>query len=474
MKQPVRPSLVSTWRILFIVLWIGLLTIPSSLSAQREISLSDCLQQKRQESTVPVEREWQSRIDKEKYRILLQKMLPQAEASASWLHTPTRLQPIPLPEGISIPPVIYEQLPDILKGFSPYNIYVGQLSVKQPLFAGGQLIRAVELLEIERKGHQLQSEIKSRNQETELIALYIQTAAVARQTILLDRFIQMLSKTIQDLDTLEAHGVVSGQQALEMRLVYNEVELSRTEAQDGLLQLKEQLRFMAKFPEGMTFSLIEEIEPNLPVFSVDSLFSRFVPISSDTTAGNILLRPEIQALQLNVQARSQKALLEQGRMFPRLGVSGHLLSTYPNVFRGFKKELGLGWMIGLSLQIPLTEVASAYRSMRMARAEEQLALMEQQKGEEGLRQQLLQTEQNLRRTVQKVLQTQKMALQAQENLDLSQTGFDEGVIEISTLTRAQEAWFKAQLARIRAIEQWMQACLHTANARYLPLPEQLL
>ena len=449
------------------------------------VDLGYCLRALRADTAQVSRAQAQEIADKAEQNKVLIQMLPQAKGSLTWMYLPQTIDftayartlfplnqislggqsvslpglPVEIP-GLptQLPAVDLSDVTDYLKGLVPENwgkyrlgnVLLGAVTVQQPLFAGGRLVNGYKLAGLKQEQSRLQTQAQTREAEFELAQNYVKAAALAQKIRLLQEFNAMLARSEADVAALKREGLAVSGDLLTIQIAHNEASLQQMQAQDGLRALKSLIQFQAKLPQDVAIVLQEETSAgsSLPVYLR-------APQDLRDTSG----RQELQSLDLARRANQLQRDIAVGSMLPELGFMANFHFLTPNVYGGLERNVGTGWMVGLSLQVPLTGIAQGYQDYAQAKANQALWELDHKKAAEGLAQQATQARERLQRAQGSNTQTQAIAGQADRNLQLAQTGYKEGVTELATLINAQSTWLKAHLAQCDALSEYHLAVI---------------
>lgn len=444
-----------------LLLGIGLLFVVQprlTLCAQkrtRVVSLKECIEQALSDSLIVQKREQRASLAQAEIRGARQALLPEIQAQGFWGYLPDFVKPFsimdlynkapipnrppsPLPEGLDIPSSINSYLNrkiDLKIG----QVWVGDLSLRQPLFAGGRIIIGNKIAEKAAYLDSQKESLEERKTKKAIAESYAQAVSLVDQIKTFDLFIGSLSRLVDDLDSLHSVGVIAPRDLLEVRLERNRAQGQRQQMLRSFKQLKDQIRFLMQEPSS-SIRLREEESSAITA----SIFEDAVPFSleKDTLALSILTAGhEIQTLQESLAWR--KAL-------PSVGVLGHIYTTNPTFNEGFKREFSFHWFVGVGVTVPITSLWIARGEYKKSLLQEEIRKIDYEKARQGIAQQS-ESAHNLLQASEASIQESTIILRdAERNRELSENGYHKGVLQPSVYLRACSLWLQARLSLIEA------------------------
>lgn len=322
------------------------------------------------------------------------------------------------------------------------NNYSLGITMRQPIYMGGkirsgyQIAQKAENIALAQWEKSL-SEVVFRTDE-----LYWQVISLQEKAELTHVYLKMLEQLVKDLENLYAEGIITHNQVLQARVKYNEVELMKVQAENGLQLSRMALNQHIGIPFYNQPELKADFEPTMLALDEDNLTERA-----------ITQRAELQMLNQAVAIADELVKVNRADMFPSIGLMAGYNYTNPNPYNGFKDEFGGDYTIGVGISIPICHFGDKRRQVSIARIEKEKVQLQHQEAREMIELQVSQslfslTEARTRRELSEL-----SLQQAEENLDLTLDLFAEGRATTRDVLEAQAHWQEAHEAGIAARNQ---------------------
>lgn len=320
------------------------------------------------------------------------------------------------------------------------NIYIGVLSLTQPIFTGGKIVAYNKIAHY--------SEMISRNaldltiQET-ILAIdeaYWQIVSLSNKLRLTNSFVLLIEKLYSDVDKMEQQGVATKADLLSVGVRVNEAQIALLQVENGLSLARMLLCQICGIP----------IDSN-PTLADEECKEIAVPTNNlDEYQFNIHNRDEIKNLELASKIYRQKKKIVRSEYLPRLALTANYILSNPSVTNGFQNKFRGNWNIGLELKIPLWSWGEGYYKVKKAKSEEIIARYTLADVCEKIELQVQSSRQKCREAEKRLLLAQNNIIKAEENLHNANIAFTEGVATSETVLEAQTAWLQAHSAKIDA------------------------
>lgn len=452
-----RSALHRMARPLLLAILAGFLGHTILFSQQRSLHLSlyDCISLSRQSDDAVAMHLARLRAAHMQVRRAYSGVLPQLSLSGGWLYTPARISPInfdrwsPASLGLNSPlPASLQEFSDWVKtslqrelSYRIDHVFYGMASLRQPLFAGGRIYQGIRLAEIGEQATEYQWQIEQRKREVEIAKTYWQAVRVSEQLKLLTTFDSLLSQTLSDVSAMQDRGIVSKREIIPLRVSRNSAQLQKARLQEALEALVILLKHQSRISEEYTITL----SPDLARYQLS--------VSDPTPTQGVKRscaaeRVELQAASLTVEAEQRKEQMAIGAMLPEVGLTATLFSINPNPLDGMKREFGTNWMIGIGVKIPLTGIYQGALDRASSLATQQLRELELKDAERAIAMQRQQAELKMISAHSGYNESLTIRQDALECLELTTTGYKEGVVTLETLSMAQKNWLDAEMQHI--------------------------
>ncbi|MEG1721923.1 MAG: TolC family protein [Bacteroidales bacterium] len=324
--------------------------------------------------------------------------------------------------------------------FDIQNMWIGTVSVKQPLFMGGKIIayhqitKFAEELAISMKNTAVKDLILNVDQA------YWQVVSLVYKKQMADSYLALLEKLTQDVDAMYEVGVATKSDQLTVAVKLNEAHIAVTKVNDGLVLSKMLLAQICGMPISADYALVDEMTPPSPVavptnVNMNEVYSH---------------RYEIKSLELATKIYGKKEVIARSAMLPQLALMGNYMVTNPNLFNGFNKNFSGMFSVGVGLSVPLWNWGKDFYKVKAAKAETRSAILKLEDAKEMIDLQVNQAIFRVNESNKTLLMTISNMNKAEENLQNAQIGYQEGVLTTQNVLEAQTAWLKAQAEKIDA------------------------
>ncbi|MBQ9169611.1 MAG: TolC family protein [Bacteroidaceae bacterium] len=315
------------------------------------------------------------------------------------------------------------------------NIFLGNVSLTQPLYMGGKITAAYRMATYgtEMAGENIrltESQAILRTDEAYMQAIRArQLADVARS------YKQLLDELMKNVDSAVRHGLKTRNDQLKVQVKLNEAELAIQRA-DNATRLS-----------TMNLCHVLGLPLNTPLRLDESLPDSSLPLDR---AEGIDSRPEAAILQAKTDIATQQVKLTRSDFMPQLAMfAGY---SYMNGIKVGGTNLFNSGMasVGATLKVPLVTFGERTYRIRSAKARQQIAQTEQQDLTEQMQLELAQADNNFAEAQTELRITQRSLEQAEENMRLARQQYDAGMEPLSQLLDAQAMWQQASADHVNA------------------------
>ena len=318
--------------------------------------------------------------------------------------------------------------PDV--GFKVKNVMSANVTLEQPLYAGGKISTANRMGKL---GVKIASEVHELSREQIIVDVHeaYQLLVKAKEMeVVAHKYDSLLTQVEHDVQSAVKHGMASHNEEMKVAVKKADAELKIRQAENGVRLARMNLCQLIGKP------LDSMIEPVLPE---DDEF--IGPIDKDASVMN---RTEYQLLELNSQLAQEKVRMEKSAYMPQLGVmmnAGVIDGMELLDSKLFRHKFNM--TVGAVLKMPLFHANETRH--KVAAAKEAMY-------QEQIRQQELADKMNLdlQRHANEVdearleLQLRKRNLdRCEENLRVSRSAYTVGMETLSELLVAQVLWQEA-------------------------------
>ena len=341
-----------------------------------------------------------------------------------------------------------------------HNIWVGAVTVQQPVFVGGKIVYSNQMAVLAQQLSEAKYDMKEADVLLDVDQAYWQIISIANKKKLAQSYTELLEEMEKDVQTAVNAGVSTESDLLQVRVKANEARMMLTKATNGLTLSKMLLCKRIGLPLDSAIVLADETldvipEPGRPVEkSLEDIYES---------------RPETRSLTLATKIFDKKAKVVRADLMPTVALMGAFTVSNPNVYDGFQN----GWRggnlsAGVMVKIPITHGGEALFKYKKAKAEARLYQNQLDDAKQMITLQVTQQRKLFDEALQKVEMARSNLDLAEDNLRSARVGLDAGVIATNTVLGAHTAWLSAHSEYIDAgIElQMTAASLRKAEGGY--------
>ena len=333
---------------------------------------------------------------------------------------------------------------DIDKALHPdlHNIWLGVVSVQQPVFTGGKIVYSNKMAALAEDLAQSRYDLEETKVVLDVDQAYWQIVSIAGKKRLSESYADLLHTLQADVDASVRAGVMTESDALQIKVKVNEAEMLRTKAANGLTLAKMLLCQRIGLPLDCDVELADE---NLDVVPLPQ---RTVDKSLDDIWAD---RPETRSLDLASRLYDAKAKVTRADGLPKVALTANWMVSNPNAFNGIQNTWNGGMLnAGVMVEVPIFHGFEALNKTRKARAEASLyrSKLEDAKNLINLQVSQLYTQQD--EAQKRLVMAESNLKNAEENLRKATIGFEAGVVDANTALAAHTAWLQAHSEYIDA------------------------
>lgn len=335
------------------------------------------------------------------------------------------------------------------------NVYVGMVSVEQPLYVGGKIRAYNKVSDYARELASVQMQGEDEKVILAVDEAYWQIVSVAAKLRLTDQYVELLEQMEHNIVALQSEGLATQSDVLSVRVRLNEAQMSQVKALNGLALSRMLLCQLCGLPLDSDISVADE-GCELMYVSKDSV--------SYTPESIIENRTELKSLDLAVNMYNEKARIVRADFLPTVALTGNYVLTNPSVRGGVKYDFNDMWNVGLVAKLPLFHFGEGMNKYRRAKSD---VLMTQYQLDDAIGKvnlQVSQYEMKIKECDSRLAMSEKNLDSASENLRVANVGFSEGVVEPSLVMAAQTAWLKANSEQVDATIERIMADVYLRQA----------
>nr|WP_297169349.1 TolC family protein [uncultured Dysgonomonas sp.] len=341
---------------------------------------------------------------------------------------------VPIPPGTQIP--IPSELSDKIRSLGEIdikNIWVGSVSMTQPLFMGGRIVAYNDIMKNAQELAKSKKDTELQDVIAELDASYWQIVSLAYKKELAESYLKLLQKMHSDISIMESEGVATKADVLSVKVKENEADMTLTKVENGLSLARMLFNQLCGLEIEDKVSLVDEKR--------EILIAKEAPVNPSIEEA-LINRPEIRSLELATKIYKGKEKIERAEFLPEVGLVAAYLWTNPNGFDGLQNKFGGMWNVGVKLSVPLNFMTSSAK-LSAAKAQTRIQEYQLEEAKEKIELQINQSAFKLNEAHKRYVSSEQNMEKANENLRYANVGFEEGVIPASDVLSAQTAWLSA-------------------------------
>lgn len=330
------------------------------------------------------------------------------------------------------------RLPDDFLEFKVGNVFLGAVTMTEPLYAGGKITAGYKMsklgLQMANTGVRLteQEVLLETDQAYVLCIRARQLGEIARS------YRDLLAELHKNVEAAVRHGMKLRNDAMKVQVKLNEAELNIVKADNALRLAQMNLAHVIGLP------LVQQIEVEEPAQPQTA-----DPVVAGAEA-DISLRPEVDLLADKTEMARLNVKLTRSEFLPSLLLFGSYGYTHGLRFMNETLLKRGSATVGLALRMPLFHFGEGCQKVRSAKAAHQIAQLEQDDLTEKMRLEAMQAGNNLQEAALEVSITQKSVAQAQENLKMSKQLYEVGSEPMSDYLEAHAIWQQASADAVEA------------------------
>ncbi len=340
-------------------------------------------------------------------------------------------------------PVIQHMMSGVndLQHIDIQNIWIGNVSLVQPVFMGGKIVNYNQITKYARQLAESMNDLRLQDLIYKTDETYWQVVSLVNKKKLADSYVDLLRKMDRDVTAMINEGVATEADGLSVKVKLNEAEMAQTKVENGLALTRMLLAQICGLPLDGEITLADESLDDLPVSE------RHIAADLNEAFSN---RDELRSLDLARKIYQRKERIVLADMLPNVALSANYFVTNPNVFSGFKNDFAGMFNVGVMVKIPLTAWWEGTYKRNAARAETRIKALEWEDAREKIELQVNQSVYKVNEADKKLIASSRNMESAEENLRRANLGFEEGVIPALNLMEAQTAWVSARSSLIDA------------------------
>lgn len=354
---------------------------------------------------------------------------------------PLNMEPILDPKTGTPIPLEVAVIPKEAMSYDTHNVFVGAVTLTQPVYMGGQIRAMNEITKYAEKLAQSMRNSAIQNLVFTVDEAYWQVVSLESKRRLAESFVGLVDTLRLNVDAMVREGVATRADALRVDVKLNEAKLALTKVENGVSLSRMALAQLCGLP----------IDSNLqPADAEPCADGTVAPMVSYNMEDVYESRPDLESMRHGISISEHTADLTKADMLPKVAIIGAYTFSNPNVNHGFEKRFGGGFSIGATLTVPLWHWGLNYNKYRAAKAETNVQRLALAEAEEKVELQVNQAKFKYDEAYKTYATTLTNLRSADENLRCARLGFKEGVLTLEDVLAAQTAWVAAHSEMIDA------------------------
>lgn len=297
----------------------------------------------------------------------------------------------------------------------------GEVTAVQPLFAGGRIFHGNKLASLDEDVKKLTSRLSQNDVLLKTEEQYWLVVSLDEKMKTIMKYEALLNSLLRQVEDAYVAGIVTKNDVLKVKLKRNEVLLNKSKLENGKKLASMAFCQHIGIPYDSTLALKDSLPPvdNPQVHYVDKRDA-------------LKNRAEYNLLQASVTAEELQTRIKLGEYLPQVAVG--FSGVNMKIDEGDSRTVG---MVFGTLSIPLSGWWEAYHTLSRRNIKEQIARNNFNDNSELLMLQTQKAWQDLTDAYQQVLLSEEAKSQAEENLNVNQDSYDNGLSSVSDLLEAQ-------------------------------------
>ena len=321
------------------------------------------------------------------------------------------------------------------------DIYVGAITVVQPVFMGGKILYSNQMAALAEELAASKYDMKYAETVVAVDQAYWQIVSIAAKKRLAESYNDLLESLVHNVEIAVNEGVATQADALQIKVKAGEARTMLTKATNGLTLSKMLLCKQIGLPLDTEIVLADEQLDVVPIPVLGGEKSM-----EDVWAD----RPETKSLDLATKIYDRKAKVARADMLPKVALGASYVATNPNMYHSFSNGWRGGMLsVGVIVNVPIFHGFEALQKTRKAQAEATLYRDQLADAREMIQLQVTRDRKLIGECLER-LNMESNLESAEENLRAATVGFEAGVIDTNTVLGAQTAWVKAHSEYIDA------------------------
>ena len=353
------------------------------------------------------------------------------------------------------------------------NVAGGAVTLTQPLYMGGK-IKAYDRITATLEGVAADKQRMAENDlRLDVETAYWRVVSIAAKRRLAESYVEALERFSSDMHRAVEHGMATRSEELSVNVRAGEAGIALLRADNGLRLARMALLDLIGLDIEDSVVLADEESDAALLAPTAQADDDSLSAAADAAgqaaarAGEGAARPELAALDKAVRIADAKIDVERSALLPHLALEAGYMVTNPSLKNGFENKFRGTWAVGATLSVPLWQWGEGRHKMRAAEAEARVARLEAADAADKIRLQIRSCRFRLSEARGRMAQAARLKARADENLRMARFGHSEGVITAADLLAAHTAWLDAHAEEVDAAAAFAvaRAALRHAQGR---------
>lgn len=348
--------------------------------------------------------------------------------------------------GTLVPNGSYAYFPGVDLKYDIEMSYSAGLSLEQPVYMGGKVRSAYKLARIGKDVAGMNESLTATEVIVKTEEAYVMLVKAQQMKEVASKYNALLKELMVNVESAYKNGLKPQNDVLKVKVKLNESELAVRKAENASrLAMMNLCHYIGK-----------------PLTSKIEVSDKLPEVTGDVTVTDITERLEYSMLNKQLESARQQVNLARSEMLPQLGIKGTY--SYMNTLKvnGSKLLDSFTGAVMVSLKVPIFHFREQHNKVKAAK--EQLYQTEAEKTSKD-EQMMLELTKAINELEEAQLEREiadRSLLQAEENMKLSKSQYDNGMESLSDYLEAQALWQSAYATKVDAYFQ-----LYLKNLSYM-------
>jgi outer membrane protein TolC len=339
--------------------------------------------------------------------------------------------------------------------FDISNVYVGAVTIEEPLYVGGKIRAYNKVTAYAKELAEAQMSGEDQKVMVNVDEAYWQIVSIANKLKLTEKYVELLRKLNSDVEKMRGEGLATQADQFSVKVKLNDGEMKLVKARNGLALSKMLLCQLCGMDLHTDITLADETNENLTV-PADTVIYTQEEIDEN--------RVELKSLRLASEMYNQKVSIVRADYLPTVALLGSYTLTNPSVQNGFQNKFGDMLSFGVVARIPIYHFGEGMNKVNKAKAEARIAQYQLDEARNKITLQVTQYEQRIKEADSRLELASGNMENAEENLRMANIGFKEGYLASTSVLEAQTAWLQAHSEEIDAKIDKIMAIVYLRQA----------